>query len=75
MAYICTVLPHHICCKKSFIKLSAKISALHHNKNISIQVCLYICFCKIIYMITLAAGMKAPAFKGKDQNDKTVSLI
>ena len=25
-------------------------------------------------MITLAAGMKAPAFKGKDQNSKTVSL-
>jgi len=25
-------------------------------------------------MITLAAGMKAPAIKGKDQNDKTVSL-
>ncbi len=25
-------------------------------------------------MITLTAGMKAPAFKGKDQNDKTVSL-
>jgi peroxiredoxin Q/BCP len=25
-------------------------------------------------MITLTAGMKAPAFKGKDQNDKTISL-
>src|SRR3954464_12341550 len=25
-------------------------------------------------MITLTAGMKAPAFKGKDQNGKTVSL-
>ena len=25
-------------------------------------------------MITLAAGMKAPAFKGKDQNEKIVSL-
>lgn len=25
-------------------------------------------------MITLAAGMKAPAFKGKDQNGNTVSL-
>lgn len=25
-------------------------------------------------MITLAAGMKAPAFKGKDQNGETVSL-
>lgn len=26
-------------------------------------------------MVTLAAGMKAPAFKGKDQNGKTVSLV
>jgi peroxiredoxin Q/BCP len=25
-------------------------------------------------MITLTAGMKAPAFKGKDQNEKTISL-
>ncbi len=25
-------------------------------------------------MVTLAAGMKAPAFKGKDQNDKIISL-
>ena len=31
-------------------------------------------FINIIYMITLKEGSKAPAFKGKDQDGKTVSL-